>query len=83
MAKIIRRRWAFVSIIITLCVVALYSAITNYQFSRIEVDFEHSSGLYGKSIIASVVNEGKPNGTLVLISAGGASPRTITHLQKC
>ena len=75
MAKIIRRRWAFVSIIITVCVVALYSAITNYQFSRIEVDFEHSSGLYGKSVIASVVNEGKPSGTLVLISAGGASPK--------
>ena len=54
---------------------ALYSAITNYEFSRTEVDFQHSSGLYGKSVIASVVNEGKPRATLVLISADGASPK--------
>ena len=75
MAKNFRRRRIFVFIISTICVVAIYSAITNYEFSRTEVDFEHSSGLYGKSVIASVVNEGKPSGTLVLIFAGGTSPK--------
>ena len=73
--KNIRRRWVFVTIISAICVLVLCNVIKNYQFSRTEVDFQHSSGLYGKSVIVSVVSEGKPSGTLVLISAGGASPK--------
>jgi len=75
MAKNIRRRWIFVSVISTVCVVAFYSAMTNHEFSRTEFYFEHSSGIYGNSVYSSVVNEGKPSGTLFLISAGGAAPR--------
>lgn len=81
-AKNIRRRWVFVIIISTICVAALYNVIMNYQFSRTEVDFEHSSGLFGKSVITSVVNEGQPSGTLVLISAGGASPKDYYKFAK-
>ena len=82
MAKNIRRHWLFVIVIGTVCVLAFYSAMTNHGFARTEFYFEHSSGIYGNSVYSSVVNEGKPSGTLFLISAGGAAPRDYYRFAK-